>query len=283
MHGKTSETDQHGEHWHNIARLWQQVGPPLRPSEEDISIVKKLLSDQPGLSSTPRILILGVTPELYQFSIEVNADVLAIDHTQGMIDQVWPGPRDRIMCGEWNDIPLASGSRDIIFCDGGLHLLSNPQGQGELVRSIHRVLTDDGLCIFRLFVPPASQETPEDVLSDLFAGNIPNMNILKLRLGMALQLNSTEGVQLAHVWNTLHKAAPDFASLANSAGWSLDYLNTINTYRDSMSRYYFVTVDEVQQTFTQQRGGFTLESVITPAYQLGERCPTVKFRRIMGS
>ena len=53
----------------------------------------------------------------------------------------------------------------------------------------------------------------------------------------------------------------------------------INTYRGSTARYYFATVDQVSDMFCGSPGGFELQRVCVPSYELGECCPTVVFRR----
>src|SRR5205823_2871589 len=126
-------------------------------------------------------------------------DLAAADHTRSMIEAVWPGPRSAVVCADWTDLPLEEKSRDLVLCDGGLHLLSHPHAHRRWVRELRRVVTVNGLCILRLFVPPQHRETAAGVLRELLAGAIPNLNVLKLRLGMALQESSEAGVQLGDV------------------------------------------------------------------------------------
>lgn len=251
---------------------------PLRPGDEPFR------AERPGSSPSemrrpPRALILGVTPELYRLPWPAGADVLAADHTQEMIDAVWPGPREAAIHADWTALPLPDGSRDIVLCDGGIHLLTHPQAHEQLVRSVRRVLAPGGVCVLRLFVPPAQREAPGTVLQDLAAGRMSSLNVLKLRLAMSMQPSPGEGVQLSGVWDAVHRAEPDSERLAARLGWTLEHLLAINTYRDCPRRYHFVSVDEVRALFCASPGGFAMESVHVPTYELGERCPIVVFRR----
>jgi SAM-dependent methyltransferase len=266
-------------HWHNIAGQWDQVGSPLRPTAQDQAMYANVISRWSG-GTAPRGLILGVTPELYHLPWPEGSHVSAMDHTQRMIDLVWPGPRQDALCADWRDMPLETASRDIALCDGGIIMLSYPHGHSQMVRGLERVLAPGGVCAFRLYVLPATPETPEAVLDDLLAGRIANLNILKLRLGMAMQEQREHGVQLGQVWEALHRAAPDFPGLAADIGWPLDHLLAINTYRDCPSRYYFLTLTDVCRLFCENPGGFSHESTHEPTYSLGERCPQVVFRRM---
>jgi SAM-dependent methyltransferase len=251
----------------------------LRPSAQDVAVYQAVINRWARTHGTPRALILGVTPELYRLDWPRGADVAALDHTSGMIDAVWPGPRSAVICGEWTEMPLQPGSRDLALCDGGLHLLAHPHDQARLVQNVWRLLPPAGLCILRLFVRPRPPERPDAVLGDLLAGRVDNPHLLKLRLGLALQEDSERGVQLAQVWQAFHQAAPVPARLASRLGWPLESLLTINTYRDSPIRYHFLDLAAVQRLFCREPGGFSLQLVQEPVGDWGELTPIVVFRR----
>ncbi|MEX1017329.1 MAG: class I SAM-dependent methyltransferase [Phycisphaeraceae bacterium] len=269
------------EHWRQIARQWRQVGPPLRPTEQDLAVVGEAIRAWGHRHGQPRALVLGVTPEYYHLPWPAGASVLAVDHTQAMIDAVWPGPRGAALCAEWTDLPLAAGSRDIALCDGGLHLLAYPHEQQRFVRALHRVVAPGGLCLLRLFVPPPQRESPAAVIDDLLRRRIASLSGLKFRLWMALQREVARGVALAAVWETVHRVEPDWAQLASHVGWSLEHLSAIDTYRDSATRYCLPTEAAVRQLFCESPGGFTLEARHTPTYELGGQCPTLVLRRVL--
>ena len=267
-------------HWPEIARRWEQVGPPLRPSAEDLAFCAEAVGGWSRRHGAPRVLLLGVTPELYHLPWPGGSDLLAADHTEAMIDAVWPGPREAALCTEWLDLALADGSRDVVLCDGGLHLLAYPEEQRRLVGLLRDVLSDDGLCILRLFVPPPRREPADAVLDDLLAGAIPSLNILKLRLWMSLQESAAEGVELGSVWRALHEVAPGLEGLAERLGWPVEHMLAIDTYRGSTARYYLVTVDQVSDLFCRGAGGFELARLCVPSYEMGEQCPTLVLRRL---
>ncbi len=135
------------------------------------------------------------------------------------------------------------------------------------------------MAILRLYVPPALRETPEEVLQDLMAGKIGNMNVLKIRLCNSLQRDAEEGVELATVWRTLHELAPDLGELARRVGWTLPHTEVINTYKDVSARYHYATVAQVTDMFCRDPGGFKLTRTYVPNYELGTQCPTLVLRR----
>jgi hypothetical protein len=96
---------------------------------------------------------------------------------------------------------------------------------------------------------------------------------------MALQEDVQDGVLLANIWQALYDVAPDLNRLAEQIGWRPEPLRAIDAYRDCRNRYAFHSLDEFLDPFVEQPGGFAVESIQTPTYPLGERCPTVIFRR----
>jgi SAM-dependent methyltransferase len=265
--------------WAKVARNWKLHGPPLRPSLEDVRFTEDAVGAWRGQGAPPRVLLLGVTPELYRLSWREGTDFLAVDRTMDVIEAVWPGPREAVRCEDWLEMKLPAASRDIVLCDGGLNLLAYPREQQQLASILRDVLAEEGLCILRLFVRPPERETRDAVLADLMGGRIPNMNLLKLRLWAALQESPSQGVELDTVWRTVHGAAGSLEELASRLGWPLEETVFINAYRGATTRYWLGTVDEVAKIFCEEVGGFELASVHVPPYEGGQQCPTVVLRR----
>jgi SAM-dependent methyltransferase len=263
-------------HWAGLARHWQLTGSPLRPAPADVVGYQHFVDGWSGVS--PRVLLLGVTPELYRMPWPADRDFLAVDRTPAMIQTVWPGPVTEVCQGDWTELPLPPASRDLALCDGGLHLLDHPVSQACLVKRLHEVMAPRGRVILRLFTRPERFETPTRVISDLMGGGVPNLNVLKLRLGMALQTSSSDGVGLATIWRYLREAGGDWETLAARLGWPLDHLQVIDSYRESPLRYSFLSRQETEALFLWG-GGFRCLGYHESHYNLSERCPVVAFER----
>ena len=267
-------------HWPEIARQWQQVGPPVAArAAQDIGFCWDAVREWVRHRGAPRVLLLGVTPELYRLPWPKGTDFLAVDRTQAMIDTVWPGPKEAAQCTDWLALALPDGSRDIVLCDGGLHLLAYPQEQRRLVRLLRRVLSDQGLCILRLYVPPPQRESPEAVLKDLLEGRISSLNILKLRLGMSLLDSAAEGVELGAVWRALHAVAPIWRGWPRGSGgrWSTCWPSTRTGARQPGITSSRLT--RSRDLFCGSPGGFEVRRLRVPSYELGEQCPTIVLQR----
>jgi len=266
------------EHWPLMARYWRYIGSPLRPAKQDLEAYRHFASPVVERNPSPRILLLGVTPEIYSLPWPEGRDFLGVDWTRAMIDYVWPGRSQEMLEANWLQLPLEKGSRDLALGDGGLHLLKYPFEQEALVEQLHEVISPCGRCIFRLFALPVEREDESHVLADLFSERVPNLNVLKLRLGMALQKSPEQGVEVKEIWNLLRRQADDWSELAARLGWSADHLTAIDAYRDSNSRYHFITIDQASQLFCRA-GRFREIGRRYPGYFLGERCPVIAFER----
>lgn len=261
-----------------MADLWAQLGSPLRPCAEDQIGYSKFIDHWIQQYQRPRILILGVTPELYHLGWPAKCDLMAIDRAREMIEQVWPGGKDQVVEADWLEMPLPQRSRDLALCDGGMILVEHPKGHRKLKEQLRHLLDTDGRCIFRLFVPPRDREKVETVLNSLIAGRIPNLNVLKLRIGMALQDSAEEGVSVQEIRRTVLGLEPNLERLAEHLGWSLDHLRVIDTYRDSPARYYFASERQIADLFCAENE-FSIVGRWNGSYPLAERCPIIAFRR----
>ena len=262
-----------GEYWSRIARHWALLGSPLRPSEPDLAAYRRGVAE----FEQPEAVVLGATLEFAALPWPRGSRVVAIDHNLDIIRAIWPSSGGPAIRADWQALPLASGSQDLALCDGGLSMTPFPNGCECIAANLSTVLRAGGLALIRAYLLPDRPELPEQVLDDLLAGRIPSLNHLKLRLGMALQPNSTDGVRLCRIWDALHEAAPSLPALAARIGWDLDHLEAIDAYRDSPNRYYFSNLKDVRGPF--ERAGFRLEWTSIPSYEMGSQCPVLCFRK----
>lgn len=275
-----SDLQDHLRLWERSSRTFHLLGPPLRPSGEDVSFYWEMVREWIEARGAPRVLLLGVTPELYRLPWPEGTDLVATDCSQAMIDTVWPGPKEAARCCDWLSLDLPEGSRDIVLCDGGLHLLSYPQGQKALIRTLHGILAAGGLCIFRLFAMPAEKETPEAVLRDLQDGNIKDTDTLRIRLLMALQDNPEAGVALGDVHRRLMEGIDNLEELQTMIGWTEEYMRPIHNFKGLRYRYYILRPEQVTDMFRADPGGFQVHRIFTPSCVLGDRFPTIGFKRL---
>jgi SAM-dependent methyltransferase len=250
------------------------MGPPLRPCPDDIRHFSELLRLEPDRPL--HALILGVTPELFHLDWPAGTVVRAADRSQKMIEAVWPGPPDAAMEANWLDMPYDDSTFDRVVCDGGLHLLGYPEEHRLFIDSIARVLKSNGRFVIRLFALPIQQETTHTIADDVWARRIPSFHVFKLRLAMALQRSSREGIPLELVFRQFVNMVGDPARLVLMSGWPVEEVSTISSYENSRDVYHFLTEEASIDALTLS-GVFELESRAVSSYTLGERCPILSF------
>lgn len=267
------------DHWNQHARQWGLIGTPLRPVAEDITLLESEIRDWHARTAVtaPSALLCGVTPEVACMRWPDGTRLVAVDHSRPMIAGVWPAAAPgAAICGDWLKLPLADASRHLLIGDGCYSLLVGQARYAAFAAELRRVATDDALLAMRYFVRPDVAESIGRVMDDLWQRRIGNFHVFKWRLAMALHGTLEQGVRLADVWAAWHDAVPDPEKLAAHLAWPPAVVNTINNYRNVATRYSFPTLAEVRAC----TGAFAIAAMHVPAYELGERCPTLIMRPV---
>lgn len=268
-------------YWDSLAHQFQHQQPPLRPCAEDLRLLHQGTLDWRDRNSHPelRVLLFGVTPEIANFSWPAKTFLLAVEKSQTMIELIWPGdiPGQReVVCGNWLDIKLEEASFDLVLGDGFLTGFAYPGGYRQIAEVISRWLKPNGQLSARLFVRTKKKETHEAIMASLRAGNLKRFDILKWRLGMALQEDAQQGVAVDEIYRAWKQIEKQWPSLPEEAGWPRSTVDTIKLYEGRNDRYAFPTIDEINGAFSPH---LKPVSVAFPDYDFGECCPTLVYRR----
>lgn len=265
-------------YWDRIADLWRLFGPPIRPISDDLAIYQDVVDRVAALTDpTPRVLLLGVTPELYGLRWPPGIEVVALDSSAPMIDAVWPGPPDTAVAGSWTAMPFADQSFALLLCDAGVGLLDHPVGQDQLLAEAQRVLVPGGTFAVRLFTPQGRTGTVAEIFDDLDRGRIATLDALKLRMWGALQQNALEGVQPSEVARRILEASGPWDRLAHKHGWQPDYVRALELQLDSDASFHLVDAEQFSRM--GHRAGLESTAVHHPRHIYGDSCPVVEFRR----
>lgn len=254
------KTKKSPHHWEKISNLWQYVGSPLRPGNNDIAAYQQFLGSLISHQS-PRVLVLGVTPEFYNLPWQEGAQVMAADQSIDMIRSIWPGPEGSARLINWLELSahFEKRSLDVIFLDGGLHLLNYHQ-QGMLSKVLSRLLKPQGRLLIRFFLLPEKQESIDEVFQQLEHRQVPSVHVFKMKLGMALQRSPEEGVQVQDIYDKIIEWYGDLESLHWKTQWPLAEVLTLTSYFESKNRYHFTTEEESCHLL-QNKGGFCISGM----------------------
>lgn len=272
------------EIWSKHARQWDRVGQPLRPTKDDVAHVESCIAAWSTRHdrAAPRVLLLGVTPELAKLNWPSGTKLVALDRAPAMIAAVWPGDTcwRHALCADWFDAPFAPASWDLIVGDGALNMLPTMAHYPRAIATLEHLLAPGGRLLLRLFARPARPETVTEVLRALDTGEIDNFHIFKWRLAMALHGNSDGGVRLADIWQAWHDGVKDPRALAARRAWPTHTLETIDAYRDQATRYTFPTLAELR---TLLSANFVEDDCQLPDYDFGQCCPRFVLRPADGT
>ena len=261
--------------WAAHAMSWTRVASPLRPCPEDLQRLKEtwvtsLPAGLPGRCID--VLMLGVTPELALFPWAEKTSLRAIDSSEEMIRSVWPGDGSdrKAVLGQWERMPFADASFDLIVSDDGLAMLPEMASLTAVGGELRRLLRSDGRVVMRLFAPTAGMETEQSVVAATEAGEMHNFHGLKLRLLLALDAQTSgKGVRVGDVWDCFERIFPDREWLARRLDCELETVATIDNYRGRDGRYIFRSLAEVARVF----GAFRLAEGPAGHYPFAEYCP----------
>src|SRR5262245_43267014 len=165
-------TPRRHDHWRDHARNWSNLGPPLRPTPDDVRIVEEAVRRRwPAGAGGPRALLLGVTPEIAGCRWPDSTRLVALDRSHPIIEALWPPPAAprgaAVLCGDWLTMPLDSARFDIVVGDGCYNTMTFPAEARSLGREVERVLAPAGFFVIRAFLRPSSPETLDDIARDL--------------------------------------------------------------------------------------------------------------------
>lgn len=262
--------------WETHARQWQRVGVPLRPSEDDARLMMDLANPLLAHSMRPRVVVLGVTPEVVQLPWPDGVDLLALDQSAEMIARVWqshPKIQSSVRQARWQETFLESHSVDLIVGDGSLNVLPSLEAYAELFVELVRVLRRGGGVIIRCFVRPDEKEAMGQVVKAALNGEIRSFHALKWRVAMTLSEAPDFSVPLSDIHAAFSAHFHDRRRLVEIACWEPEVIDTIDAYRGLDTRYTFPTLGALRDAAT---GLLEMEAPRYGRYELSARCPTVR-------
>ncbi|MFC1839980.1 hypothetical protein ACFL1N_10395, partial [Thermodesulfobacteriota bacterium] len=222
----------------------------------------------------------GVTPEIAEMAWPDGMELLAVERSEDMIREVWPGDIDgfrRAYCCNWLDaFSVIKNPVSIVIGDGCFNVYSYPDYWRALFVAAYQVLKERGVFIMRFFLRSESRESSGNVFQELMKNRIGNFHVFKFRLAMALQEDVRKGVRHHDMWQAWKDAFIDKGELAKITGWAKEAINTIDQLEGLNTRLSFPTYMELKQVFSDI---FTEIDMTIPKYEVGEHCPILVFEK----
>jgi SAM-dependent methyltransferase len=255
--------------WQRFAEGHRRLTPPLSPSAGDVETARRAIAE-----AGPRVVLFGMTPAL----AGLGEDLTAFDHSQHVIETVWPGdgPTRRAVLADWLSLGEGVGLFDAAIGDGALNSVG--AALPEMMGVVARLLRPGGVAALRVFAAPEEPETSDDIRRDVFAGWTGNLHALRWRLGMALAAGRPGFVlPVREIVAAFDALFPDRQTLAAATGWPRSEIDAVDLTRDADYALAFPPVS----TFTDlaRRHFSEVRVVEASGYPLASRCPTLLLRR----
>ena len=270
-------------YWSGLASNYATLGPPLRPSDEDLRCFESSIANWAGTHPGVfiRAVLLGVTPDIASMRWPENSSLVAFDRSDAMIGGVWRAKHEaRVSHGgsrcavqaDWRAMPRKDRSCHIVIGDGSLSSVRFPDESRTVLGEIRRILEPSGIALLRCYIQPSVKEQPQRLLDAL--GEIPSFHEFKLRLLMALQPSAESGISVRDVYRFWARQRFDSNLLSARTGWDPAAIEMMELYRDSETVYSFPTMAELESLLREFFG----EIAIASAGRLGETCPIIMLR-----
>lgn len=262
--------------WGTQVDIWPTIPSPFSPSSDDLRLYQQacppeLLAED----SAPRILVLGVTPQLTNAPWPKNAELHAIDYDEAMIASLWK-PREGAQChlARWQDMPFPDGHFDLIVGDCAFNALASQDEYEGVLRQVARVRRPSAPLISRFFVQPDPRPTLAQV-AELAQTEFAHLTAPAKRLMIYMTSADADG----RLYN------PDGAKRIREEWGDLDtFLAAVGLTPEEMElttlvlsfdqRVNYPTKSEIGQRFAPF---FTDIQFTYPANHIGGRCPIVRF------
>lgn len=257
-------------HFHNLSNRWEALDLPLRPRAPVPDLLKALIPQ-----GAKRMLILGVTPDF----AELAPDITALDTSEIMIAQVWPGDNDsrRAVLGDWRAMPFEDEAFDIVVGDGALTLLSFPNGVDDVLAEVRRVTRKDGVAIVRTFIAPNAELSDTEMKAYINSLKGHSIDALRWRFAVqAVHAAPTPNIVSHDAWQAFNRLYPDPSELMAQNGWTAQDLQRVELYRDGAMALNFPTKRQLEQVILNHFSHLAFEP--SGDYPMSDLCPFAVMR-----
>jgi hypothetical protein len=139
-----------------LAEQWRMTGAPYRMTDTEKQIYGRFLQESAEHIDNPKMIVLGVTPELRELGHKYGYSVTCIDFSQTWINAMdilmdGKAEKDIIVRCNWFEIPLQRGEYDVVVGDGPI-TLTELKNWDRLLEIVHQLLKPAGYFITRTIV-----------------------------------------------------------------------------------------------------------------------------------
>ncbi|MEM2936114.1 MAG: class I SAM-dependent methyltransferase, partial [Candidatus Bathyarchaeia archaeon] len=139
-----------------VGERWKKTGSPYSASVNEQQIYDRFFGEAAEHGDDPKMVVLGVTPELRKLGHKYGYQVTCVDFSPMWINAMdilmgEEGERDIIVRCNWLETPLEKGRYDVVVGDGSINMVELKDWD-RLLKIIHDLLKPGGYFITRTLV-----------------------------------------------------------------------------------------------------------------------------------
>ena len=270
--------------WKSQVELLKGMTPPLRPHFSEVALVCEVVAELAKTigGSDFRVLLLGLTQEIVQMGWPSKTRLTAVDRSEAMIRQFWPGdiPGERTLVNsDWRDMPFEKPSFHLIVGDGVLNFQPFPGGFRAFLDDLLPYLHPGGQLCARVFTQLEAPETTASLMDEFRRSD--KVNYYEFRYRYATSLQETAGDGFDGTKETLDRSFESFgiplSALYSKSGFTPPDVPALKPGDpDECHRVYYPTEAEFMQACPP---GFRLLRKLTGSHNLASRTPIFVLQR----
>jgi hypothetical protein len=185
--------------WDEQIKIVKKMKPPFRPHPSEVRIYEELAATKAQASPDKPLqaLLLGVTRELVDLNWPKNSTLFAIDRSELMIREFWPGDipgQRKVFHGNWFDMSFPESTFDLIMGDGVFNFVSYPDELRKFSSVLAPLLRQEGLLCIRIFNQLTQPEKTEEILQEYRQSQQIVYDDFMYRLATSMQNSVEEGL-----------------------------------------------------------------------------------------
>jgi len=149
-----------------IIKMLEQIEFPARPTKNQLQLYENAISKTCTLHKTPKVVVLGATPELRDLSIKHGCKVTAVSPGQTALAamthlmQYKNHPYNNAIVSSWLNMPLPDNAYNLALSD--MALTGNPrENHKPILQEVHRILKPGGFFFIRSFDMLEHEKKPD--------------------------------------------------------------------------------------------------------------------------
>jgi hypothetical protein len=195
-----------------------------------------------------------------------------------MLHEVWPGNLPAVRAAieaEWSRLPLAADSCDLVLGDCSFTAVRFPEGHRAVLKMAAKLVSPGAMLVIRYRVRPPIAQSIQEIFDVPHAGPNDSFHAFKMRLAMALQPSSPQGVTMNEIWDAFERRVTNRSQWGRQYGWPRTDIDTIDLYRGKSVRFWFPTLDELRSVHAER---FVEQAMHATEGESGRRYPIFELR-----